>query len=174
MFHEVRIIGEVLVLAVLKYKDAAFLQQPFLKDEAGDGGQFLECIGRIGKDEVEALLARLDEAEGVATQRHAYVGAEFLHACLYKAVVVAIQLDADDVGTASRHQFERDAACAGEEVEDRCAFEVEIARQHIEDILLGKIRRRSCLEGLRNIEVPAFIDTRDDSHLPFTNKVIRS
>ena len=174
MFHEVRIIREVLVLAVLKHEDAVLFQQTSLEDEAGDSGQLLEGVWRIGKDEVEAMLAGLDEPEGIASQRHAYVSAELVQASLYKPVMVPVQLDADDVGTSSRHQFERDAAGAGEKVERRCTFEVEIACQYVEDIFLGKVRRRPCLECLRNVEVPALIDTSDDSHLPFTIKVIRS
>ena len=68
MFHEVWIIREIMVLTMFKHKDAVILQQVVLKDEAGDGGQFLQGVGGIGKDEVKLLLARLDESERIATQ----------------------------------------------------------------------------------------------------------
>ena len=106
MFHEVRIIAEILVLAVLKYEDSPLLQQSLLEDEAGDGGQFLEGVRGIGEDEVETVLARLDETEDITPQGHTGVGAELLQTVLDETVMVAVQFDADDMGTASRHQFE--------------------------------------------------------------------
>jgi hypothetical protein len=48
---------EVVVLTMLEHKNAIGLQEPFLKDETRDGGQFLQGIGRIGEDEVELLFA---------------------------------------------------------------------------------------------------------------------
>ena len=68
MFHEVWIVGEVMVLAVLEDEDAVVFQQPAFEDEAGDGGQFLEGIGGIGEDEIILLLAGLDIAEGIAAE----------------------------------------------------------------------------------------------------------
>lgn len=66
MFHEVRIVGEVIVLAVLEDEDAVVLQQSAFENEAGDGRQFLQGIGRIGEDEIILLLAGLDIAEYIA------------------------------------------------------------------------------------------------------------
>ena len=66
MFHEVWIVGEVMVLAMLEDEDAVVFQQSASEDEAGDSGQFLEGIGRIGEDEIILLLAGLDIAEDIA------------------------------------------------------------------------------------------------------------
>ena len=68
MFHEVRIIREIVVLAMLEDEDTIFFQQSPFEDETGDGGQFLQGIGRIGKDEVKLLLARLDISEHIAAE----------------------------------------------------------------------------------------------------------
>ena len=70
MFHEMGIIGEVVVLAMFEDEDTTLLQQSFLEDEAGDGRQFLQGIGRIGKDKVKLLLATFDEAKHIASQGH--------------------------------------------------------------------------------------------------------
>ena len=66
MLHEMGIVGEVVVLAMLKHKDAIGLQQSLLEDEIRNLGQLFQGIRRIGKDEVELLFARLDEAKGIA------------------------------------------------------------------------------------------------------------
>ena len=73
MLHEVRMSGEVVVLAVLKHEDAVVCQQVVVEDELRNGGQLLEGIGRVGKDEVKLLFAALDEAESVATKGQARV-----------------------------------------------------------------------------------------------------
>ena len=66
MLHEMWIVREVIILAVLKDKDPVVLQQSFLKDEAGDRWQFFQGIGRIGEDKVKLLFAGFDVAEHVA------------------------------------------------------------------------------------------------------------
>ena len=68
MFHEVRIIGEILILAVLKHEDAAGRQQVPLKNQVGNLRQLLEGIRGVGKDEVELLMTAAHEAEDVGPQ----------------------------------------------------------------------------------------------------------
>ena len=83
---------------------------------------------------------------------------------LDKPVMVAVGLDADYVAAAPREQFERDAARAGEQVEGSGAFEVDIPREHIEDVLLGEVGRGPCLECARYVEVTSLIFSGDDAH----------
>ena len=59
-------------------EDAFGSKDVLLEYEVGYLGQFLEGIGRVGKDEVELLAARFDEAEYITTDRGAYIGAQFL------------------------------------------------------------------------------------------------
>ena len=127
MLHEVGIAREVVVLAMLEHEDTILLQQSFLEYHAGYGGQFLQGVGRVGKDEVEGLFARLDKSEHVAPQGQTGVGVQLLQTLLYETVVVAIQFYADDLGTTTRKQFEGDAACAGEQVEGLGTFKVDVA-----------------------------------------------
>ena len=57
---------EGMVFAMLQDKDAVGCQQILCKDDVGQRGQLLECIGRISKDEGKLLVARLEETESVA------------------------------------------------------------------------------------------------------------
>ncbi len=66
MLHKVGVAGEVVVFAMFEDEDTLGLEQAFLEDETRNLGQLFQGIGRIGKDEVELLFARLDEAKGIA------------------------------------------------------------------------------------------------------------
>lgn len=169
MLHEVRIAGEVVVLAMLKHKDAIGLQQSLLEDETRNLGQLFQGIRRIGKDEVELLFARLDETEHVATKGDADLGIELLQAIGDETVVVAIHLNADDMGAATRYEFEGDAARTREEVESCGTFEIQITRQYVEDVFLGKISRGSGLETPWNLKVTSLIFSRNNPHLLILN-----
>jgi hypothetical protein len=57
MLHEVRMLGEIVVLSVLEDEHAFGLQQLFLQYKVGNGGQFFQRLGWVGKDEVELLVA---------------------------------------------------------------------------------------------------------------------
>ena len=175
------VLGEIVVLAMFENKDAVGFEQSALEDEIGQRGEFLEGIGRVGKDEVELLFAGLDETEDVAADCY-HIGdsppvirsgggpsAKLLQAVLNEAVVVAIEFNADDVAAASREQFKGNAARAGEEVEGLGTVEVDVLNEHVEDVLLGKIRRRPRLERTRNVEVTALVFPSNDSHTSLTS-----
>ena len=164
MFDKVGVLREVVVLAVLKDKDAVRRQQTLLEDDVRDGGQFLQRVWRVGKDNVELLVARLQKAEDVAANRDDALCSQFLQTLLDETVVLTVKLYTDDRFTSARKQFQRDAARAGKEVQGSSTVEVDILRQHIEDILLGKVRGRPCLEGTWNVEVAALVSSCDDAH----------
>ena len=158
MLDEAGMGGEIVILAVLEDEDAAFPEDAFFEDEVGNLGQFLQGVGRVGKDEVELLAAGLDETEHVATQREGLgVGIQFLQAVADEAVVVAVLLDADHLAAAAGEEFERDAARAGEEVEGGGSVEVDVAGEHVEDVLLGKVGGWPRLERARNLKVASLV-----------------
>lgn len=95
MLYEMRVIGEIMVFAVFKDKDAILLQQILLKDNIWDSRQILQGIRRIGKDKVELLMATLQKTEHIATNGDAGFGVQFLHTVLYKAVMINVLLHAD-------------------------------------------------------------------------------
>ena len=61
-------------------EDAFGSKDVLLEYEVGNLWQFLEGVGRVGKDEIKLLSARFDESEYIATDRGAYIGAQFLKA----------------------------------------------------------------------------------------------
>ena len=179
-----------MVFAVFEDKDAIRLQQVFLEDERRDGRQFLQCIGRVGKDKVELLFTALDKLKRIAPDRHhlfKHLGTvlfcltrlrgvavkqrrtvpgclKFLQTLLDEAVMVAVGLDADYTAAAPREQFERDAARTREEIQCRRILEVEIAREHVEDVLFGEVGRRPRLKRAWDIEMPSLIFPSNDPH----------
>ena len=87
-------VGEVVVLAVFEDEDASLVEQVAFEDEPGDLGQFLECIRRIGKDEVELLMAALQEPEHIATDEQVALIAQLLEALAYEVGMISVGLDA--------------------------------------------------------------------------------
>ena len=79
-------------------------------------------------------------------------------------MVVTVGLDANHTGTTSRYEFEGDAARAREEVEGVDTVKVDIAIEHIEDILLGKVCCGSGLERTRHIEVATLVLSCNYTH----------
>ena len=57
MLNEPGMGGEVVLLAVLEDEDAFGSEDFLLENEVGNLRQFLQCVGRVGKDEVKLLTA---------------------------------------------------------------------------------------------------------------------
>lgn len=160
-----RNILKAVVLAVLKYKNAVGFKYASLKYKSGQGRQFGQGIRRVGKDEVELLVAALYKAEHIAPQRNTFVGAKFFQALLYEGMVVAVGLHAYYALASSRHQFERYAARAREEVEGYGVFKVYVSVKHIEYVFFCKVRCGSCLERARYVKVASFVYSGNYSHV---------
>ena len=98
-----------MIFAVLKDKDTFRVEEPLLKNQVGYRRQFLQGIGRIGKDKVKLLLARLHIPEHIAANRNqgsVPLIPKFLHTLLDEAVVVSVKFYADNLTATSGHQFE--------------------------------------------------------------------
>ena len=57
MLHKSGMSGEVIILAMLEDENAFGSKDVLLEDEVGNLRQFLECVGRVGKDKVKLLAA---------------------------------------------------------------------------------------------------------------------
>ena len=79
-------------------------------------------------------------------------------------MVVAVGLYTYYACTTSRHKFEGYATCTREEVEGIYTVKVDIAIEHIEDILLGKVCCGSGLERTRHIEVATLVLSCNYTH----------
>ena len=80
---------------MLEDEYAAGLEQVALEDEPWQPWHLGNAVWRVGEYEVKLLAAVLDEAEYVAAQGHAPVGAQCGKALLDEGVVVAVGFDAD-------------------------------------------------------------------------------
>ena len=80
MLHKPGMNGKIIVFAMLEDEYAIGCQYVLSENHVGNLGQFLEGVGRIGKDEIKLLSARLDESEYIATDGSTYIGAQFLKA----------------------------------------------------------------------------------------------
>ena len=80
MLHKPGMNGKIIVFAMLEDEYAIGCQYVLSENHVGNLGQFLQRVGRVGKDEIKLLSARLDESEYIATDRGAYIGAQFLKA----------------------------------------------------------------------------------------------
>ncbi len=164
MFHKVRVIRKVILLAVFEYEYSIVFQHICLEYPFRYGMKFGQSVWRISKDEVELLFASLYEAENVAAYRNAVVDAEFSHALFYKGMMVAVCLHAYYLLATSRYEFERNAASTGKHVESRAALKVDVSVEHIKDVLLGEIGSRPCLERSWHFKAPAFVYSSYYSH----------
>lgn len=157
MLHEMLIRREIILLPVLKDKDTTGLQQGIPQYERRNLRQFIKCIGRVGKDEIELLAARFQIAKHIAANHRPVLFTYLLQTLADKGGMITVGFYADHLTATTREQLQRDAARACKQVERRQAFEIDIAVEHVEDILLGKIGCRTRLECTWNIEVPTFI-----------------
>jgi len=165
VLDEAGVLGEVVGFAVLEDKETVGLEEVAAEDDVGQFGDLRQDVRRVGEDEVELLTALGHELEGIAANGQCCRVLQLIEELLDEAVVAHVKLHADDAPAASADEFERDAARAGEEVEGcGCLAEVDVALQDVEEILLGEVRRGTCRERARHLEVPAFVLAGDDSH----------
>ena len=163
--HEAGVLGKAVVLAMLEDEHAALGKHSLVQDEVGQLGQTGECIGRIGEDEVEGVVALLDVAEYIGTQGYPVVFLELLLDLIYMSMVQRFALHGDDAPAATRHELEADASGAGKEVEHiGTLLQVDEVVEHVEEVLLGKVRRGACLEVAGHLEGAALVFSTDYSH----------
>ena len=90
MLQEIGMAGEIIVLAMLQDEDAAFLQQIARHDNIGDFFQIGQGIGRVGKDEVELLIATGQITEHITTNGNTRLILQFLQKALDETMMKAI------------------------------------------------------------------------------------
>lgn len=166
MLDEARMLGEVVLLAVLEDEEAAGLEEWAGEDDVGQFGDLRQDVRRVGKDEVELLAALCHVLKGIGANGKGCGVLQLVEELLDEAMVTDIELHADDASATSADELQRNAARAGEEVEGRrCFAEVDVALQDVEEVLLGEVCRGTCRERARHVEVPAFVFACDDSHV---------
>ena len=167
MFQESWMLGEIIILAMFENEDAIFVQKVTIQYEIWNLREFLQSVRWIGKDEIKLLLAGSQKTEHIATNQKILVFAQFLEALSDKVGMVAVCFYADDTLAATGNQFQRDAACAGKEVEGCGILEVDVILQNIKDVLLCEIGGWSRLKRTGNVEMATLILSCYDSHFYF-------
>jgi len=165
VLNESRVLGEVIGFTVLQNKEAVGLQQPAREDDVGQFRYLRQNVWRVSKDEVELFTALGHILENVAANGQCRRVLQFVKELLDETMMANVKLHAYDTSAASADEFKRNAACAREEVESRRSLaEVDVALQDVEKVLLGEVRRRTCREAARHLEMPAFVFASDDAH----------
>ena len=157
-------VGEIVVLAMLENEDALFVEKVTIQYEVWNLWKLLQCVWRIGKDEIELLLAGSQKAEYIATNQKIPVFAQFLETLADEVGMVAVGLYADYSAASTGYQFQRDAASAGKEVEGCGILEIDVILQNIKDVLLCEIGGWSRLKRTGNVEMATLILSCYDSH----------
>ena len=99
-------IGEIVVLAMFENEDAFFVEKIAIEYEVWNLGELLQCVWRIGKDEIELLLAGSQEAEYIAANQKILVFAQFLETLADEVGMVAVGLYADHSAASTGYQFQ--------------------------------------------------------------------
>ena len=119
-------LGEIIILAMFENEDAALVQKVTIQYEIWNLREFFQSVRWIGKDEIKFLLAGSQEAEYIAANQKIPVFAQFLETLADEVGMVAIGLYADHSAASTGYQFQRDAACAGKEVEGCGILEIDV------------------------------------------------
>lgn len=96
MFEEMGMLREVVRLAMFQHEEAIRLEEVACKDDVGQFSQIGQGVWRIGKDEVELLIATSHIAEDIGADSHACLILQLLQETTNKTVVQTVLLDADD------------------------------------------------------------------------------
>ena len=80
-------------------------------------------------------------------------------------MVLRVFLYGDNLIASSGHQFNADASCPCEQVECRNSIlEVDVVAEDIEQVFLGKVGGRTCLECVGDVETSPFVYSAYYSH----------
>ena len=169
-FAETGMIGEVVRAGVLKNEASAGSQQASAKHGLGQFRQAGKGVGGIGENEVEGGRGCGTEvAEGIAANevKGARWRSESARHVGNEGGMCAIGFYSGDGSATARKEFKSDAARAGKEIQGTGLVQRDKVFEHVEEILLGKIRRRSGIEGGGHLEAQAAISSSYDSHSIF-------
>ena len=75
----------------------------------------------------------------------------------------SIDLESADIA-ATTEELKGDAASTGKKIEDTAIFEVNISTKDVENVLFGKVGRRTCLETMGHIKALAFVFSSYNAH----------
>lgn len=145
MLYEAGVLREIVLFAMLKYKQTTLLEQAAVQDDVGQLRYLRQGVRGIGKDEVELLATLCYILKDIATDGQCCCFLQLVEKLLNETMVACIEFHTDNSAAASADEFERNAAGTGEKVEGSGAVaEVDIGLQDIEKVLLREICGGTC------------------------------
>ncbi len=166
VLDKVRMCIETVVFAVFEYKNTVRAQSVFGKNAVGNLGDFGHLVGRVGKDKVEHLGVHIEKAEHIAAVDAQVVDFEFGGRFFDKGDVAFAHLHAAHMPATARHALETDAARSRKKVERSGTVQVEIARQHIEQALFGKVGGGARRDVAWRCQMPPPKFSANNTHFP--------
>ena len=166
VLNKTGMLGEVVVLAMLKDQKTTLAQKITLQNHIGKFGDLLQHIRGICKDEVELLPALAEVLEDSAYNGDGRKVLQLVDKLLDELEMQRILLNAYDTGTSTGKQFESDAAGSCKQVKGNgFLFPVNVGIKYVEEILLGKVGSGTCLECTGNIEMTSLVFTCYYTHI---------
>ena len=164
MFNEIRVVAEVVVLAVFEHEQTVFSHNLPLHHPVGQFAQFLERVGRVGKDQVKRFAATFNKTQCIAAEQCGCRIVQRFKAGADEGRVLAVAFNGHHLAAAAREEFKADAARSSEEVERTRFLEVNVGAEHVEEILLRKVGRWAGFKRTRHFKVSSFILSCYDAH----------
>lgn len=156
--------AEIVRFVVLDDEERARFDESGGKDCAGNVGESVHVVGRVGEDEIEALGRCRDVAQGVAADEGVCGISElFRHFC-DETLLGGGFLDGDYAAATARKKLEADGARAGEKVERVDVLEVDIVFDDVEDVLSREVGCRARGDVCGYVETSASVFSSYYSH----------
>jgi len=143
-FDESGLVHEVVIGRMLQYKETVVCKETGVQDLCGQGVEPVQGVGRVGEHQIERLGADAQKVEYVVVDDLHPLYAQGSGGLFDEGGVGRIHFHSHDIGAAAGGHLIADAAGAGKKVQESDAFKVGGAGKHIEQTLLGKVRRGPC------------------------------
>ena len=152
---------------MLQNQPSAGLQKPAAENGLGNRIATDDVVGRVGKYQVELLGTAFQIEKGIGLDGMNPVETEIPGSSPDEVVMHRVDFDRNDRSGPPRGKLVADRAGPGKQVEHVGAFDVAVALDHIEQIFLGEVGRRTGPQIFRRLYDPAAKDAANDSHNTF-------
>ena len=145
-------VREIFLLRVLKDKNSPFAQDFALHHKRNDLFATLQIVGSIRKNKVKLLRTALQIEKSVCLDGVERANTQLAGRLANEIMVHGVDLDRGDRFGATRTKLIADRAGTSKKVQHVALLDVDEVLQHIEEILLGKVGRRTCSEVLGRVD----------------------
>ena len=165
LFFEARVVSEGVLVAMLKDKVAARMEDVLGENLVRNGLQALEGIRRISENDIELLVADGEEIEDIVPDHHYIIKSEPLGLPLDERGIFPCHLNRIYLGSPPGSELESHRTGAAEKIQDLQILELIFIIKYIEESLTGEVGRRTGFVTSRRIDAFAFHAAADDPHI---------